>query len=401
MAFPGTIAQMVDSSKPSADQDEAAGLVGPPDAVPLELVQRILVVKFRHLGDVLLLSAFLSVLKRAMPNAAIDVCVYSDTISMLRNHPAVRKLFTVDKGWKKLGLGARLGREWGLLRKLRGERYDLVFNLTEGDRGAIAALVSGATWRVGLDDPRDRRNPLRYFAFTHRFRTDHRRRHMVEQNLDALRRIGISVRMNSEPLSFIVDERDRDSARDKLIAAGWQGGEYALVHPTSRWMFKCLPTDRVAELMDYLAAREMEIVLTAAPDEKERSMAADILCRTAAPVRDLSGAVTLGEMAALLADARLFAGADSAPMHMAAALQVPSLAWFGPSFDVVWKPWQVRQRLVSLDVSCRPCGFDGCGGGKRSECLVGIDTAALVDAADELLQGLHNNETGFRISDGR
>jgi heptosyltransferase-3 len=85
---------------------------------------------------------------------------------------------------------------------------------------------------------------------------------------------------------------------------------------------------------------------------------------------DLSGALGLRELAALTREARAFVGVDSAPMHIAAAAGTPVVALFGPSGDAEWGPWQVAQRVVtSTEHPCRPCGNDGCGGGKVSECL--------------------------------
>ena len=78
----------------------------------------------------------------------------------------------------------------------------------------------------------------------------------------------------------------------------------------------------------------------------------------------------LTELAALTREARAFVGVDSAPMHIAAAVQTPVVALFGPSGDIEWGPWQVPHRIVaSTEYPCRPCGNDGCGGGKISECL--------------------------------
>jgi heptosyltransferase-3 len=78
----------------------------------------------------------------------------------------------------------------------------------------------------------------------------------------------------------------------------------------------------------------------------------------------------------LTAQARIFVGVDSAPMHIAAAMGTPTLALFGPSGEHEWGPWMVRHRVVVSHVHpCRPCGIDGCGGGKVSECLTTLPVA--------------------------
>lgn len=99
-----------------------------------------------------------------------------------------------------------------------------------------------------------------------------------------------------------------------------------------------------------------------------------------------AGELTLEELGAALQGARAFVGMDSVPMHMAAAVGTPTVALFGPSGDIEWGPWRTPHRVVREDLPCRPCGRDGCGGGKLSECLSLIAPARVLAALDELLQ---------------
>ena len=120
----------------------------------------------------------------------------------------------------------------------------------------------------------------------------------------------------------------------------------------------------------------------------ERAMVAEIKNLLKAPVVDLTGSLSLKELAALTAHARAFVGVDSAPMHMAAAMQTPTVALFGPSSEVVWGPWGVVHRIVASTESrhsCRPCNNDGCGGSKVSECLTQLPVVKVTAALNELL----------------
>src|SRR6202023_533309 len=126
-----------------------------------------------------------------------------------------------------------------------------------------------------------------------------------------------------------------------------------------------------AGLIERLVRDDWQIVITGASDPRERAMVDAILGAVNEDVRarvaDLTGALSLRELAALTREARAFVGVDSAPMHIAAAMQTPVVALFGPSGDVEWGPWRVVNRVVtSSDHPCRPCGIDGCGGGKIS-----------------------------------
>jgi heptosyltransferase-3 len=104
------------------------------DYPDLNDVKKILVVKLRQLGDVLLTGAVFSGLRARFPKSQIDAYVYTESFPMLEGHPGVDGLVGYDRGWKKLGLLGRLRKEWSLWRQIRSQGYDLVINLTEGDR---------------------------------------------------------------------------------------------------------------------------------------------------------------------------------------------------------------------------------------------------------------------------
>jgi heptosyltransferase III len=159
--------------------------------------------------------------------------------------------------------------------------------------------------------------------------------------------------------------------------------EFVHVHPASRWTFKCWPAERNAQLVDRLAGEGHAVVLTAAPDEAP--FIREIVAKSLAKPIDLSGQLSLKELGALTARARVFVGVDSMPMHLAAAMGTPTVALFGPSNEAEWSPWNVEQRIVTTTHSCRPCGFDGCGSGKVSECLTLLPIDAVHAATRELL----------------
>jgi heptosyltransferase-3 len=156
------------------------------------------------------------------------------------------------------------------------------------------------------------------------------------------------------------------------------------IHPASRWRFKCWSAERNAELIDRLATGT-RIVLTAAPDAAELSLIEEIVSRTRSKPVNLAGRLSIKELGALTARARLFIGVDSMPMHLAAAMGTPSVALFGPSGEQEWRPWRVAHRVVTSNHACRPCGNDGCGGGKISECLTTLAVEEVWAAARELL----------------
>jgi heptosyltransferase-3 len=362
-----------------------------PDPVPLPEVRRVLITKLRHHGDVLLTSPVFTTLARAAPAAEIDALVYRETAPMLEGHPHIAQLHTIDRDWKKLGVATQLREEWALLRRLSARRYDLLVHLTEHPRGLTLARLLSPRWSVTRERPS--RAALWRRHFTHFYRLPRTTpRHAVEANLDALRRIGVYP-YEPEKKLVLVPGTGAGARADALLAQhGVAANAFVQVHPGSRWLFKCWPAERTAALVERIVAGGLAVVVTSAPDARERTLVAAILealsPEARARVVDLGGMLTLPELAALTGRARAFVGVDSAPMHIAAAMGTPTVALFGPSGEREWGPWRVAQRVITSDAHpCRPCGIDGCGGGKVSECLttLPVDTvhAALRSLLDE------------------
>jgi heptosyltransferase-3 len=347
-------------------------------------LRRALVVKLRHHGDVLLASPVPTVLARHAPGVEVDVLVYDDTRDMMTLHPAVSQVFTVGRRWRELSLAGRAAAERRLFGALRARRYDLLVHLTDHPRGAWLARLLGPAASVAPARPE--RWWRRSFSATFPI-VGNGRRHTVETHLDALRRIGIQPAPEDRALVLEPGDEARAHVASILAEHGLAPGRFVHLHPASRWRFKCWPAASNAALADAIADRGWPVVITAAPSDAERQLVADVLARAkkSRPI-DLSGRLTLKQLAALSASARLFAGVDSAPMHIAAAVGTPVVALFGPSGEVEWGPWRVSARVVTApEFTCRPCGLDGCGGGKVSECLVNLPVARVVAALDALL----------------
>ncbi|MCR4302017.1 MAG: putative lipopolysaccharide heptosyltransferase III [Sulfuricaulis sp.] len=353
------------------------------DAVDLSTLHRVLVIKLRHLGDVLLTSPVFTVLKNHAPQLEIDALVYRDTEPMLSGHPAIADIFTIDRGWKQQEWTSRLAHEWRLLRSLRARHYDLIIHLTENARGAVLSLLLKPTFSVARDYS-GKRGRLWRNSFTHLYPTP-ARRHTVEMHLDALRRIGVQPRADERRLTLVPGSEAERSVRDQLTRHGLTPKGFIQVHPTSRWMFKSWTVEKNAALIGALQAAGESVVLTAAPSEPELQFTARITALLKKPVLDLTGKLSLNQLAALTAQAKCFVGVDSVPMHIAAAVQTPCVAVFGPSNELIWGPWQVRHRVLTLPYSCRPCGIDGCGGGKVSECLTDLSVDDVLSAVRQII----------------
>ncbi|MFZ7111124.1 MAG: putative lipopolysaccharide heptosyltransferase III [Desulfatiglandales bacterium] len=352
----------------------------------LDRIRRILVIKLRHHGDVLLTSPVFTNLRRRLPEARIEAMIYKETLPMLEGHPAVDRFHLYDPDWKKLPGWRRLAREVSFIRQVRQEGFDLAINLTEGDRGAFAAWLSKAPCRVGFES-KGKKSWGKERIYTHRVKRPDLPRHMVEQNLDALRRIGIFPGPEERALSLHIPDADQRRITERLSRAGIRPHTYVLVHPTSRWLFKCWPMEKTILLVRRLIEEGMPVVLSSAPDPKELELIEMITAGCGnRSLLNLGGKLTLKELCALIGLSRCLVTIDSVPMHIASALKTPVVAVFGPSSDVVWGPWHhASGRVVAPDVPCRPCNLDGCGGGKVCDCLERVSVDRVAESLRELL----------------
>jgi heptosyltransferase-3 len=269
---------------------------------------------------------------------------------------------------------------------LRGRHYDLVVHLSVHTRGAWLVRLLRPRWSVA---PKYTEGFwARSFSHLYPAQSDPQR-HTVDVNLDSLRALGFEPVAADQRVILVPGAKAEARIEDLLAQNGLRAGGFVHVHPASRWAFKCWPAVRVAGLCDALAAKGLPIVMTSAPDANEKALIADVRAardKGAAAAFDFAGQLSLKELAALTARARLFVGVDSAPMHMAAAMGIPVVGIFGPSGDREWGPWGDGHRVVASNTHpCRPCGMAGCNDSKVSDCLTTLPVAQVLAACEELL----------------
>ena len=335
---------------------------------------RILVIKLKQPGDVLVSSPVLAALKEAFPRAQVTYLVPQGTEDMMADNPLLDDLLVVDRrgaGWRG---------QWRFLRELRRSRFDLVLELSGGDRGAFYARVSGARERLGFIRPG---KTWQNWAFTRRLPLPPLRMHMVRHNLELLRLLGLTPPARPR-LEFFWAPRVEEKVQDLLKSLGLKAGSFAVMHPGAGWRFKCWTPGGYARVIEGIqGSLDLPVVLTASRAAHEQELLAAIRGECRVQPLELAGKLTLKELGAFIAKARFFFGVDSAPMHLAAAVNTPVVALFGPSGDFNWGPWGEGHLVVKKDWDCIPCGQDGCEGSKVSRCLTEITPAEVLTAMDK------------------
>lgn len=333
-------------------------------------MKNILVIKLRYIGDVLLATPTLLALKSAYPAARLTMLVNRGTEEVLQGNPYLDQIMVLDKG--------SLAAQWRLLSQLRSLRFDLVIDLTDGDRSAFLSYVSGAPVRIGFNDERRWRG----WCYDRVVQTESGVRHRIERDLAALKPLGITTGDRTPGLWLSSEEEA--SGEELLHRLGVRTDEpMVIIQPGARYWFKAWPADRFAQLADRLAAEYRCQVLIGGSGQEEdlaRRINQDATCR---PI-SLAGLTGVKEFAAVVKRATLFVGNDSGAMHVAVAVGTPTVALFGPSDPAEWGPRGGLTEVIYKGVDCRACFHPTCVRGEQN-CMRLISVDEVCAAVRRLL----------------
>lgn len=227
---------------------------------------------------------------------------------------------------------------------MRASHYDLVINLSDQWRAALYCRFLKPTFSLGFRYPR-RNNQLWQACHSLLVPVDgHDQQHTVLNNLDILTPLALPTLVTTVTQAYRqcdIDEIDRLSQHYHLT-------DFVLLQPGARWAFKTWSAAGFTQVINHLTTNGETVVLTGGYSADEIATIAAILvgCILPQQVVNLAGRLDLPELAVLIDRAKLFIGVDSVPMHMAAALQTPSVVLFGPSNLQQWSPWQAPHTLL-------------------------------------------------------
>lgn len=347
---------------------------------------RILVLRLRSIGDIILLTPTLRLLKEWRPDLRLSVMVESRFRELLEENPAVEEILTPGEGYGARNLVARLA----AVRDLRRRGFSLCVNLHGGPTSRLFARWSAIPWRVGFAHYRsagiynvvvpDARTILNQPSL-----------HTAEHQAAAFFYLGLP-RQEIPRAEIFCGARETAWWDAKRAGMGLTSGQpYALIQPTAAYKTKEWPAEGFAHIGKYLeAARRLVPIFSCGPGE---SPVLDAVEKAAgSPLRRLEG-LSLSQFAAALAGAGLFLGNDSGPAHMAAALARPLVVVFGSSSSPIWGPWVPRgfppALVVQNPFECNPCPGDHCYKYTRPECILTVTFDQVKNAVDKVLAPAH------------
>ena len=334
-------------------------------------VRRVLIVRLRSIGDTVLATPSLYALRRFLPRARIDIVLETWVAPVLDGCADVDNVLLVERG--STMARARLARQ------LRANRYDVAYNLHGGTTATLLMRAAGARHRVGYEDYQYNRL-LNHQAPPAPALWRKEKTHSVEQQLALLGWTGVPV-SDCPPTRLAVTDEAAHSVSKRLQQSGLGAGEtFALLHPAAAFESKRWSVDNFARVAESLAARGLRVVALAA--ENQSPLLEALQARCAARIESFTN-LSLPEVTALAARARIFVGNDSGIAHMAAAVGAPSVVIFGSSNVAHWRPWTpAPAAVVREEMPCAPCPGYTCAEFEQPECIRRV-TVERVNAAIE------------------
>lgn len=340
------------------------------DPFPLD---RILLIRLRRIGDIVMTTPAVEILKAALPAASLTYVVEEPYRRLVEGHPCLDKVIVIEKN--------QTFRDFRrVVRRIRKKRYDAVLDFHGGPRASLLALLSGARLKIGYK--------VKYKSCIYHIKVPRGVKngyvHSVENHVNLVKALGVGVAgipPASLPPPLPADVRAIDDFFEKHEL---RNRKVVALHIGAGNRFRDWGTANIARLATCLARLPGTSVVLIGGDE-DRAAEKDILAASPASVLSLAGRIDLIGVKELISRAALFVGPDSGPMHIAAATATPIVAFFGPTLPANFSPWKSRARVVEKELGCRPCRQRECVPGDF-RCLQGITVEEVFDACREFIR---------------
>ena len=346
----------------------------------MKKIDRILVVRFSSLGDIILLTPIFREIKTVFPDAKIDFLTSTTFGSICQNNPQIDQIIQLDR---QKGTD-----DFARVKKLCiSNRYDLIFDAHQSLRSRLLLVtLRGPFYRfrsgVFCIDKRSFKRNMLLRTGINLLRNAVAQREAYCQLLSEfveLKQMATNTELfpGESDNKRIAEIYNREELADKkLVALG----------PGSSFPGKCWPKEYYLELADLLQKEGYTVILLGSPDEIEPKFIYDHAKQQ--PV-NLAGELSILESAELLRHCQLSISNDSAIVHMAEAMGTPAISIFGPTVkEFGYSPYRTHSRRIEISLKCRPCSRNGKGECKNRierQCLREIPVSRVVESALQIL----------------
>ncbi len=329
-----------------------------------EEIKKILIIKPRGIGDIVLSTIVLDNLMNHFRNAKIDYLVESFAKEVLENNPFVNKVLTFNKS------DFILKTIW----TIRKEKYDLIIDLWSNPKTAQMTFFSGAKYRIGYSY-RGRKYAYNLFGPSERGNY-----HSAFHNLELLK--SLNVKLISNQIHFYLNDEEKQFASDYLNKNKLVNKVLIGIIPAGGWNSKRCPTEKWIEISKSLLKRfDCSLLLLWGPDDK---FEAEQIYSAIGEKIFLAPETNLRKLSALINKCNLVIANDSGPMHIAAALNIPTLGLFGPTDPEKHGPFSDNSDyMIKKDLHCIVCNKLECPFNK--ECFNEMDTYTILEKCNKLI----------------
>jgi len=351
-------------------------------AEPSPNIQQLLIVRLSAMGDVIHTLPAAQALRNAFPNAMIGWLVEERWAELLcapgtpsrgprsAQRPLVDWVHTVRlREWKKSLASVQtieqIARVWN---DVRSVGYDVAVDLQGAIRSAVLARWSGARVVYGTSQPRESPASLWYTRTA-----IPRGAHVIEHNLSLAEAVA-QKRLNAPQVELPRDAQAEQRIGQRLAEIGCD--DFAILNPGAGWGAKQWPAERYGQVAAALVAQGLQSILNYGPGEEKLAREAEAASNGAAQALECS----ISELIALTRRARLFVGGDTGPLHLAAALQVPVVAIFGPTDPARNGPFGTRSIVLRSPESTTSHARRA----QPDQGMLEISVGAVVEAAGKL-----------------
>lgn len=336
--------------------------------IDLSSVRKILLIRLRRIGDVVMTTPAVAALKKSLPLASLAYIIEEPYRRLVEGNPHLDRVISLPS---KQGFLAFLR----FIQKLRSERYDVLIDFHGGPRAAQIALFTRARLKIGYE--------LKGKGSFYHIRLPRSPRgggyiHSVENHFNLVGALGLTI-AESLPLELPpARPEEKESINRFWLQNDLDRIRVVVLHIGAGNIFRDWGTENLAALADLLSRIPgVKVILIGALADKVREE--EIRQKVRRPLLSLVGMLNLIELFELIGRASLFVGPDSGPMHIAAAARTPIVALFGPTLPEHFAPWQANATLISKQLDCRPCRQRRCLTGDF-RCLRGIRPEEVYDA---------------------
>lgn len=344
----------------------------------------ILIVKTSAIGDVTHTLPALHALRKHYPDAHITWLVEEASAEIVIGHPALdRVLISRRKKWiddlKGPNCWAALKDIYNFIKQLRDTQYDLLLDFQGLLKSGLLIGLTRATRKVGFGKGMEHAEGSWIFL-NERVPAVSMDYHAVDRELMLLQAIGIEC--GRVVFDFPIQEEHFLKVEELLQKDNVDRGQpLVAINPCATWETKLWGNDKFAEVADVLLKKKYNVVFTGS--KSDRAVIEDILAKMRMRAVNLAGETSLKILAALYQKAAVVISTDTGPMHIAAAVNTPVVALFGPTAPWRTGPYGEQNKVLRVELPCNPCLKKQCD---TTECMKRLSVEQVLDASLQILE---------------